>query len=234
MIDGHAFLGKSIYMEQSSGDLISKMDRLGLKATVVIAPPPGPFYEDANNLIRERAIEFPDRLIPIFRANPHLEGESERVRIALTDQGFRGIQLDPKNDGYGVGDKIMNPIIQIAKDLGIPVYIHSGDSIFCPINAVADYASRFEKVNFITNFSQRDYKVAMNKNNLYLMTRPFPTLMLKRRKTISLDIDKLIFTSDAPIGNLELELKKVELSGLEQEAKDKIFGGNLKRLIKIH
>jgi predicted TIM-barrel fold metal-dependent hydrolase len=234
MIDGHAFLGKSIYMEQSSGDLISKMDRLGLKATVVIAPPPGPFYEDANNLIRERAIEFPDRLIPIFRTNPHLEGESERVRIALTDQGFRGIQLDPKNDGYGVGDKIMNPIIQIAKDLGIPVYIHSGDSIFCPINAVADYASRFEKVNFITNFSQRDYKVAMNKNNLYLMTRPFPTLMLKRRKTISLDIDKLIFTSDAPIGNLELELKKVELSGLEQEAKDKIFGGNLKRLIKIH
>lgn len=234
MIDGHAFLGKSIYMEQSSGDLISKMDRLGLKATVVIAPPPGPFYEDANNLIRERAIEFPDRLIPIFRANPHLEGESERVRIALTDQGFRGIQLDPKNDGYGVGDKIMNPIIQIAKDLGIPVYIHSGDSIFCPINAVADYASRFEKVNFITNFSQRDYKVAMNKNNLYLMTRPFPTLMLKRRKTINLDIDKLIFTSDAPIGNLELELKKVELSGLEQEAKDKIFGGNLKRLIKIH
>ncbi len=234
MIDGHAFLGKSIYMEQSSGDLISKMDRLGLKATVVIAPPPGPFYEDANNLIRERAIEFPDRLIPIFRTNPHLDGESERVRIALTDQGFRGIQLDPKNDGYGVGDKIMNPIIQIAKDLGIPVYIHSGDSIFCPINAVADYASRFEKVNFITNFSQRDYKVAMNKNNLYLMTRPFPTLMLKRGKTISLDIDKLIFTSDAPIGNLELELKKVELSGLEQEAKDKIFGGNLKRLIKIH
>ena len=56
MIDGHAFLGKSIYMEQSSSDLISKMDRLGLKATVVIAPPPGPFYEDANNFIREKDI----------------------------------------------------------------------------------------------------------------------------------------------------------------------------------
>lgn len=233
MIDGHAFLGKSIYMEQSSGDLISKMDRLGLKATVVIAPPPGPFYEDANNLIRERAMEFPDRLIPIFRTNPHLEGESERVRTALTDQGFRGIQLDSKNDGYGVGDKIMNPIIQIAKDLKVPVYIHSGDSIFCPIKAVADYASRFEEVNFITNFSQRAYKVAMNQKNLYLMTRPFPTLMFKRGNTKSLDIDRLIFTSDAPIGSLELELKKVELSGLGQKAKDKIFGGNLKRLIEI-
>ncbi len=234
MIDGHAFLGKSPYMEQSSGDLISNMDRLGLKATVVIAPPPGPFYEDANNLIRERALEFPDRLIPIFRTNPHLEGESERVRIALADQGFRGIQLDPKNDGYGVGNKIMDPIIQIAKDLEVPVYIHSGDSIFCPIKAVADYASRFEKVNFITNFNQRTYKVAMNKNNLYLMTRPFPTLMFKRGTPIGLDIDRLIFTSDAPMGSLELELKRVELSGLEQEAKDKIFGLNLKRLIEIH
>lgn len=234
MIDGHAFIGKSIYMEQSSGELISKMDHLGLKATVVIAPPPGPFYEDANNFIRERAMEFPDRLIPIFRANPHLEGESERVRIALTDQGFRGIQLDSKNDGYGVGDKIMNPIIKIANDLGVPVYIHSGDSIFCPIKAVADYASKFEKVNFITNFSKRAYKVAMNQKNLYLMTRPFPTLMFRRGNKASLDIDRLIFTSDAPIGSLELELKRVELSGLEQEAKDKIFGGNLKRLIEIH
>lgn len=234
MIDGHAFLGKSSYMEQSSSDLISKMDRLGIKATVVIAPPPGPFYEDANNLIRERAIEFPDRLIPIFRTNPHLEGESERVRIALTDQSFRGIQLDPKNDGYGVGNKIMDPIIQIAKDLEVPVYIHSGDSIFCPIKAVADYASRFEKVNFITNFNQRTYKIAMNKNNLYLMTRPFPTLIFKRETPISVDIDRLIFTSDAPIGSLELELKRVELSGLEQEAKDKIFGLNLKRLIEIN
>lgn len=234
MIDGHAFLGKSIYMEQSSGELISKMDHLGLKATVVIAPPPGPFYEDANNLIRERAMEFPDRLIPIFRANPHLEGESERVKLALTDQGFRGIQLDSKNDGYGVGDKIMNPIIKIANDLGVPVYIHSGDSIFCPIKAVADYASKFEEVNFITNFSQRAYKVAMNQKNLYLMTRPFPTLMFRRGNKTSLDIDRLIFTSDAPIGSLELELKRVELSGLEQEAKDKIFGGNLKRLIEIH
>jgi len=234
MIDGHAFLGKSIYMEQSSDDIISKMDNLGLNATVVTAPPPGPFYEEANNLIRERAIEFPDRLIPIFRTNPYLEGETDRVRIALTDQGFRGIQLDPKNDGYGVGYKIMNPIIQIAKDLGVPVYIHSGDSIFCPIEAVADYASSFEKVNFITNFSQRNYKVVMNKNNLYLMTRPFPTLMFKRGNMMSLNIDKLIFTSDAPIGNLELELKRVDLSGLEQEAKDKIFGENLKRLIDIH
>lgn len=234
MIDGHAFLGKSIYMEQSSGDLISKMDRLCLKAAVVIAPPPGPFYEDANNLIREKAMEFPDRLIPIFRTNPHLEGESERVRIALTDQGFRGIQLDSKNDGYGVGDKIMNPIIQIAKDLEVPVYIHSGDSIFCPIKAVADYASRFEKVNFITNFSQRAYRVAMDKKNLYLMTRPFPTLMFKRGNATSLDIAKLIFASDAPIGSLELELKRVELSGLGQEAKDKICGGNLRSLIEIH
>ena len=66
------------------------------------------------------------------------------------------------------------------------------------------------------------------------MTRPFPTLMFKRGNTTNLDIGKLIFTSDAPIGNLKLELKRVELSGLKQEAKDKICGGNLKRLIEIH
>jgi len=35
VIDGHAFLGRSVYMEQSAEALIAEMDRLGVDVSVV-------------------------------------------------------------------------------------------------------------------------------------------------------------------------------------------------------
>jgi predicted TIM-barrel fold metal-dependent hydrolase len=65
------------------------------------------------------------------------------------------------------------------------------------------------------------------------MTRPFPTLAFQRGYADNMDLNKLIFASDSPLGNLELELKRVELSELEQETREKIIGGNLRRILQI-
>jgi len=230
VIDGHAFLGSSRYMSQSPDELIAEMDRLGVSASVVVAPPPGPFYAAANDFVREAARRFPGRLAPIFRSNPHLDGEAERVRSALED-GFKGIQLDPTSDGYGVGSSIMEPIAEVAGEKGAPVYIHSGDSIFCPPEAVADFAKRFGGVKFVTNSSRRAPRAARDCRNLYLTTCPFPTLAFQRGHAEGFDLDRLIFASDSPIGNLELELKGVELACLDQKIGEKILGVNLRRIM---
>ena len=55
IIDGHVFLGKTVYVEQSPGDVLSNMDRLGVDASVVVAPPPGPFYDEANEYYEKPA-----------------------------------------------------------------------------------------------------------------------------------------------------------------------------------
>ncbi len=233
VIDGHAFLGSSRYMSQSPDELIAEMDRLGVSASVVVAPPPGPFYAEANEFVGDAALRFPGRLIPLFRANPHLEGEAERLRAALEEDGFRGVQLDPTNDGYEVGSSIMEPIAEVAGEKGAPVYIHSGDSIFCPPEAVADFADRFEDVNFVTNSSRRAPRAARDCRNLYLMTCPFPTLAFLRGHAEGFDLDRPIFASDSPIGNLELELKRVELACLDQKIGEKILGVNLRRIMKV-
>jgi predicted TIM-barrel fold metal-dependent hydrolase len=232
IIDGHAFLGKTIYMEQSVETLIASMDRLGVEVSVVVAPPPGPFYAEVNAYVLEAVKKYPGRLAALFRANPHLEGEDERFRDALR-KGFSGLQLDPTNDGYGVGGKIMEPVVKVAEEEGVPVYIHSGDSIFCPPEAVAEYASRFKGVNFVTSQSRRAYRAVKDRSNVYLMTRPFPTLAFKRGYAGDMDLDRLIFASEAPLGNLELELKGVELSELVDEMRDKLLGRNLRRILHI-
>jgi predicted TIM-barrel fold metal-dependent hydrolase len=232
IIDGHVFLGKTIYMEQSPETLIANMDKSSVDLSIVVAPPPGPFYTEANAYVLEAVKKHPGRLAALFRANPHLEGEVDRFRGAL-EQGFSGLQLDPTNDGYGVGAPMMDPLIEAAKENRVPVYIRSGDSIFCPPEAVADFASRFQEVDFVTSQSRRAYRAVKGCGNLYLMTRPFPTLAFQRGYADNIDLDRIIFASEAPLGNLELELKGVELSKLEDETRDKVLGSNLRRILHI-
>jgi predicted TIM-barrel fold metal-dependent hydrolase len=232
VIDGHAFLGRSVYMEQSAEALIAEMDRLGVDVSVVVAPPPGPFYEEANSYVMRSVAEHPDRLAALFRANLHLDGQVEKFREAL-GQGCVGLQLDPTNDGYGVGSPRMDPLVEAAGEEEVPVYIHSGDSIFCPPEAVADYAARFKGVKFVTTMSRGAPRAAKGCDNLYLMTRPFPTLTFQRGRHEGFDLDRAIFASDAPLSSLEVEMRAVELAGLEGDLREKILGGNLGRIMRI-
>lgn len=232
IIDGHVFLGRSVYMEQSAEVLIAEMDRLGVDISVVVAPPPGPFYEEANSYVMRYVGEHPDRLAALFRANPHLDEEVERFREAL-GHGCVGLQLDPTSDGYGVGSPRMDPLVEVAGEEGVPVYIHSGDSIFCPPEAMADYAARFKGINFVTTMSRGAPRAAMGCDNLYVMTRPFPTLNFQRGHHEGFDLDRIIFASDSPLSSLEVEMRAMELARLEGDLKEKILGGNLGRIMRV-
>jgi hypothetical protein len=233
IIDGHAFLGKSIYMEQTAETLIAAMDRVGVEATVVVAPPPGPFYDAANDYVRSACEAHPGRLVPLYRANPQLEGMEEKIEAALSEQGFKGVKLDPTNDGYGVGGQLMEPTVKKAEEHGVPVYVHSGDSIFCPPESVAALASKHEDVNFVTSMTHRAPEAAKNVANLYLMTRQFPALAFQWGHASHYDLDRLVFVSDAPLGSLDVELKGVEVAGLDPGVRDRIMGGNLSRIMNL-
>jgi predicted TIM-barrel fold metal-dependent hydrolase len=233
IIDGHVFLGKTVYMEQSPMRLVSDMDRLGVDISVVVTPPPGPFYHDANRSVLSTAQSHPGRLAALYRANPLLEGEAERVDEALLGGGFVGVQLDPTNDGYGVNGSAAKQVVGVAERHEAPVYIHSGDSIFCPPEYVADLASSFEDVNFVTDKSARAPRAAQACGNLFLLTYSFPTTAFQSGHTEGFDLDRLIFASESPVGSLDVEMKAVELAGLDEAIREKILGGNLQRILKL-
>ncbi|RLI10234.1 hypothetical protein DRO42_01965 [Candidatus Bathyarchaeota archaeon] len=233
VIDGHVFLGETIYVSQGPEDLIAKMNQVGIEVSVIVAPPPGPFYEEANKVVREAVQRYPGRLAALYRVNPHLEGEVERTREALEERVFVGLHLDPTNDGYGVGSQVVEPVIKVAGEMGVPVYVHSGDSIFCPPEAVADLASKFVNVNFITPMSRRAPRAVQDRGNLYLTTRPFPTLAFQRGYAENLDPSRLIFATDSPLGSPEIEMRRVELAGLDADVKEKVLGGNLQRIMGL-
>ena len=233
MIDGHVFMGKSIYMENDSESIIKDMDRLGIDISIVVAPPPGPFYDKANEYVEKTVKRYPNRLVALFRANPHLDGEVDKVRIALSEKKFKGIQLDPTNDGYGIFGKFLEPMINQAKESGAPIYVHSGDSIFCPPESVAYLADQFRDATFVTNSGRRAFWAFKGVKNIYLMTRSFPTLAFLRGNTENIDVNRLIFSTDSPLEKPEIELKRIELAKLSKETMDQILGGNIRAIMDI-
>ena len=233
VIDGHAYLGKSVYMDQSPDRLISDMDRLGVDLSVVVAPPPGPYYRDANEYVSAAARSSRGRLAALYRANPLYKGEEERVDEALRGGGFVGIQLDPTSDGYGVNGQASRQVVAVAERHGAPVYVHSGDSIFCPPEYVADLASSFENLDFVTDRSARAPRAAQACSNLFLMTYSFPATAFQRGHTEGYDLDRLIFASESPVGSLDVEMKAAELAGLDETTREKVLGGNVQRILKL-
>ena len=232
IIDGHTFLGKSIYLSQTSNELLKKMDKHKIDFSVVTAPAPGPFYDDANSFVKKEVMKNKDRLIALYRTNPCVKGTVEKLRSNLDNGVFKGIKLDPTNDGYGVGN-FLDDILVVAEDFNVPVYIHSGDSIFCPPESVAEYAKKHPKISFITPRSRRAPQAAEHVNNLYLMSRPFPAVTFQRGNLDYFEIDKLIFISDSPIGNHKVELVAVEQAGLEDKVYQKIMSENIKQIFDI-
>ncbi len=227
IVDGHVFLGKSSYMEQPKETIIANMDKHGIDASVVVAPPPGPFYDEANQKVAEAA-KNTERLIPIYHANPFIEGIAEKVEEALNN-GFKGVKISPTHDGYGIGGPLTDPVVEKAREHGVPVFIHSGDSIFCPPENVAGYTAKHLDVNFVTSMTIRATDAAMTVDNLYLMTSPFPVLSFQR-KQMSFPVDRLIFVSEAPLRSLEVEKRTAEISDLGADY-EKIMGGNIQRII---
>jgi len=247
IIDAHAYVGESIYWRRKfeAEDLIKRMDKNGISMAVVTAPPPGPDYQAANKKVYEAVKKYPDRLIGIYRANPWFkEKELERVKIAIKDWGFKGIKLDPQNDAYSAISPLVKPFIELAEKLDVPVYVRTANSQFCPPEAVVFLASTFPNVTVITKHTPLGISLASKSpmaeklKNLIFGTHPLRGAhqgidRFLKGLPVLFDPKRVVFTTEVPFGYPELELKTIELTGLDEEIKRLILSENIKRVLKL-
>ena len=73
-----------------------------------------------------RAFEAaPDLVVPIAWITPTDRGALDDIRRYVA-AGFRGIKLHPLFDAYPADDTLVDPVIDLAEELGVPVFVHSG------------------------------------------------------------------------------------------------------------
>jgi predicted TIM-barrel fold metal-dependent hydrolase len=254
VIDAHAYLGESIYWKRKifeAKDLLDRMDANGIDMAVVTAPPPGPYYDEANRKVYEAVKEHPDRLIGMYRLNPWFrEKELEKAKKSVIEWGFKAFKLDPQNDSYDVLSGMLDPVMELAEELEIPVYIRTTDSQFCPPESVVLRAISKPNVTVITRqtgvgrlLATRLWKkgitpMADKLENLVFGTHPLVgahrgvNRFLKGLADV-MDPRRVVFTTEVPFGYPELELKTIELTKIDENLRALIMEENIKRILRI-
>ncbi|MEM2137184.1 MAG: amidohydrolase family protein [Candidatus Methanomethylicia archaeon] len=247
IIDAHTFIGESIYFRKNRftvEDLLNVMDRNGVDMALVATPPPGPYYDNGNKYVYE-AIKKHDRLIGIYRLNPWFgESELEKAKIAITDLGFKALYIDPQNESFSITSPVVKPIIDLAGKLDVPLYIKSSQSQFYSPEGVVFLAYMNQNVIFVTGQSSiaallsTRSSMSQNLQNLYLETYPLRgghqgIDMFLKRIPETMNPKRLIYSSQTPFGFMELELRTIELTGIDESYKRLILSENIKRILKI-
>ncbi len=189
------------------------------------------------------------RLIPFCDVNPYLFTDlGDELRRKVEDEGFRGVKLYPTYQHYYLNDARMYPLYQAAQDLGVPVLIHTGSSVFKgsrlkygdPLH-LDDVAVDFPRLNLVMAHSGRgfwyDRAFFLSKlhSNVYMEVSGLPpSKLLTYFPELARNTDKVIFGSDWPaVPLISRNMEAIAELDLPAAGVGKILGGNAARLLGL-
>jgi len=235
VIDGHATVGRNRDVELSAEALVESMDRLGID--VALVSPPEPFLplrnREGNELVAAAAAASGGRLLQYAVASPWLgEDAVEELRRAR-DGGARALKLDPALQGFDLHDGLAGPLIEFAGASGWPVYVRTGTPPHALPLQLAWLANRHPGTAFVmgksgaTDFSADGPTALASAPNLLADSAhvEWPTRLARLEpSTVG---PRVVFTTDAPFADPELELARVLEAGLDGAVRDAVLGGTL-------
>ena len=235
VIDGHATIGRNRDVELSAEALIATMDTLGVDLALV--SPPEPFLplrnREGNELVAAAAAASGGRLLPYAVASPWLGGEAVEELRRARDGGARALKLDPALQGFDLQDGLADPLIEFAASCGWPVYVRTGTPPHALPLQLAWLANRHPDAWFVmgksgaTDFSADGPPALAAAANLLADSAyvEWPT-RLARLEPATVG-RRVVFTTDAPFADAEVELARVVEAGLDDAVREAVLGGTL-------
>lgn len=197
-----------------------------------------------------------DRVIGFASVDPGSTDAAAQLRQAVTDQGLRGLNLDPALQQFDPSDEATAfPVFEAALDLKIPVSVAVGHN-WAPI-APTSFATplslepairAFPGLDFVLPhlgwpFVQEALALAIKYPNVFLDTsvlfggRPESSLRRVLEDQIGFDVveaslrEKLIFASDYPRADPKRFARGLRMLELRPLTEKKIFGLNAESLL---
>ncbi|QXE91317.1 amidohydrolase family protein [Geomonas subterranea] len=189
------------------------------------------------------------RLIPFCDLNPHLHTDlGAELRRKVESEGFRGLKLYPSYQHYYLNEPRMYPLYQAAEELGIPVLIHTGSSVFKgtrlkyanPLH-LDDVAVDFPSLNLVMAHSgrgfwyDRAFFLSRLHPNVYMELSGLPPAkLLTYFPELARNTGKTIFGSDWPaMPHIRHNMEAIAKLPLSPEGAAAILGGNAARILKL-
>jgi uncharacterized protein len=247
IIDGNARL-RAASGVAAAHDILSLMDRLGIDKAVVAGGgyiSPEQLAEHAahgggldvdidHGLLLEQCATAPERLIPVYIANPHRGITDYRER----GRAFRALKLAPVLHGVPLRDPRMIALIEVAAELGHPVYLHCLHRPGFEVTELAALALRFGNLRFVLEHAgvgNCDFHALANiakLPNISLETSGGFTLVV-RAAVERLGAHRVIFGSEHPMQHPRAELEKMRCLGLDNVTLARILGHNVSELLAL-
>ncbi|MDE1768027.1 MAG: amidohydrolase [Candidatus Micrarchaeota archaeon] len=222
---------------QSAKELLAHMDHNGVDMAAVF-----PFDEKEKNLI-EASLSLLNlnekRFACFLRFDPNTTAPDT---VSKHISRFKGVKLHPRSQNFDPIDKRYYPLYEEISKSGKPLLIHTKKGgrapVFTDPDRIASLADDFTDINIILGHFADRSPAAVQKvkecENLYLETSidSFHPNGINKIYDI-VGADKILFGSDAPYGDQELELLKVMKTKLTYEEKSAVLYENAAKLLKL-
>ena len=236
-IDAHAHIGVFggwAKLSLTADELIAQMNEFDIEKTLLCSQP--------NELCLDAVNKYPDRILGMVYPNPY-DGQKavDMIYDYVQNKGFKGIKCNPLKQAYVADDEIMDPIMQAAEDLDIPVFMHCGHPPYSLPWSIALLAERFPKVKLTMIhmghghgvYIDASLKMAKRYPNLYLEMSGMPMPSKIREAYEEVGHDRIMFGTDAPFHPAAVESQKVLCSGLDKRGLEDVFYNNAAKLMKL-
>ncbi|MEK6963680.1 MAG: amidohydrolase family protein [Nanoarchaeota archaeon] len=192
--------------------------------------------EEASFNLLDKAKGHPN-LFPFFRFDLNTMTE-EKLEEALS-KGFRGVKLHPRAQNFDPLDEKFSWIFDRLSKSGKPVLIHArceGLERTEPLRLV-ELARRFPKMKLVLGHfggALTDvFKQVKELDNLFLETSIVSSHFVIAEAVKVCGADKILFGSDAPFSDIEIERLKILKAPFSDEEKEKILFKNAAKLLGL-
>ena len=243
IIDSHVHVGFDRGgASQSMRRLRKNMRAYGIDKSVVFP------FDEKYDLVKasiELLKQKNPSTIPFLRFDPK-KMSPERLEELLS-RGFSGVKLHPRAQNFDPMERRYYGLYRKIEDSGKPLLMHTRKSLpFSPkplkVNGrysdpdrIVKLAKLFPNLNMIiahfANLSRYAIEAIGREDNLYMETSIFGTTFVVRMMVDRLGPDKIIFGSDAPYSDQEIEMLKIRKADINNYSKRKMLSGNITSLL---
>ena len=236
IIDSHCHIGAGVRKGATSESLLRAMDSAGVNRAVLCTVDQfiAVRNREGNDSVLSAVEAHPDRFCGLAAVNPWFgEQAVEELRRNL-DAGLKGLKIHSHLQGFVLSDPVVHPLVEVCREYGAPLYAHTGTPITAEPFQLAELARTFPDVTMVmghmgyTDFWYDAVPAALQSENIYLETSLIDIMNIQTAIE-KVGAHRILFGSDFPESDLGLELEKIMMIDMDDEARGYILGRNAEK-----
>jgi predicted TIM-barrel fold metal-dependent hydrolase len=245
LYDANVMLGESaLGYKLDLTTLRAHMLQYGIgRAVLSPARPPSYDLAAANNAVARAVIEEPDRFNGFARIDPWQGAEAvAELDRAITNLGLKGMFLHPWEDRFCISETLVDPLMQRADELGVPVMIAGGYTNVSHPSQIRALATRHPNVAMLATHGGQLNISGMLLSDAQAMLRACPNVQIDTCGVYREDFiedciaefgpGRVVFGSGTPVFHQGFETLRVRFAHLADEVKHQIGWINIEQLVR--